>query len=79
MRFVRPRIFTVLALATLAGCGGSSPAPQTGGDGQPNVITVTDAMGSPHAGDAAPDFELSDGKGATAKLSSLRGSFRRDR
>lgn len=31
-------------------------------------------MGSPHPGDAAPDFELTDQSGAKTKLSSLRGS-----
>jgi peroxiredoxin len=70
-----PRLLAVLALTTLSACGGSSPAPQNAGDGQPNVISVTDAMGSPHPGDAAPDFELSDKSGAKTKLSSLRGSI----
>jgi peroxiredoxin len=36
-------------------------------------ITVTPQMGSPHVGDTAPDFELSDQTGAKVKLSSLRG------
>jgi peroxiredoxin len=61
-------------LAAVA-CGGSSPSPQNPGDGQPNVIAVTQAMGSPHAGDPAPDFELTDQAGAKAKLSAMRGSI----
>jgi peroxiredoxin len=36
-------------------------------------IAITADMGSPHVGDAAPDFELSDQDGAKLKLSSLRG------
>jgi peroxiredoxin len=35
---------------------------------------VTPEMGSPHPGDAAPDFELTDQRGAKVKLSDLRGS-----
>lgn len=37
-------------------------------------IVVTPAMGSPHIGDAAPDFELPDQDGKMVKLSSTRGS-----
>jgi peroxiredoxin len=36
-------------------------------------IAVTAEMGSPHLGETAPDFELSDQNGAKVKLSSLRG------
>jgi peroxiredoxin len=75
MRSTLSRRLAVLAFTMLPACGGSSPAPQNGGDGQPKVISVTDAMGSPHPGDAAPDFELSDKSGAKTKLSSLRGSI----
>jgi peroxiredoxin len=64
----------LLLSALLPSCGGSSPPAQSPGDGQPQVIAVTDAMGDPHAGDAAPDFELVDQGGQKTKLSSLRGS-----
>ena len=38
------------------------------------AIDVTPEMGSPHAGDAAPDFTLKDQGGADVKLSSLKGN-----
>jgi peroxiredoxin len=75
MHAMHSRLLAVVALTILPACGGSSPAPQSGGDGQPNVIAVTDTMGSPHSGDPAPDFELPDRKGEKTKLSSLRGSI----
>jgi peroxiredoxin len=37
-------------------------------------ILVTEALGHPHIGDLAPDFELPDQNGNLVKLSSLRGS-----
>ena len=36
-------------------------------------MLVTDAMGSPHIGDAAPDFDLPDQNGKHVKLSETRG------
>ena len=67
-------VVLAVALAPLA-CGGSSaPPPRSADDGQPKVIAVTDAMGDPHPGEPAPDFELTDQNGARMKLSSLRGS-----
>jgi peroxiredoxin len=38
-------------------------------------IVVTPAMGSPHLGDFAPDFELPDQDGKPVKLSAARGSI----
>ena len=40
---------------------------------QPSIV-VTEAMGCPHIGDQAPDFELPDQDGKLVKLSSARGS-----
>jgi peroxiredoxin len=37
-------------------------------------IAVTPEMGSPHLGDSAPDFELTDQNGKSVSLASLRGS-----
>ena len=60
-------------------CGGTrapAEAPTTASPGAAAVasIAVTPEMGSPHPGDAAPDFELTDQQGAKVKLSDLRGS-----
>jgi peroxiredoxin Q/BCP len=72
---MRAPLVLVLAVATGSlACGGSSPAPKAAGDGQPQIIAVTEAMGDPHPGQPAPDFELTDQNGAKTKLSSLRGS-----
>jgi len=40
---------------------------------EPSIV-VTDAMGSPHLGEVAPDFELPDQDGKPVKLSQARGS-----
>ena len=40
---------------------------------EPSIV-VTEAMGSPHLGDMAPDFELPDQDGKPVKLSESRGS-----
>jgi peroxiredoxin len=59
----------------LAACAPSAPASSPSGDETPAEpsIVVTPAMGSPHIGDPAPDFELADRDGNTVKLSSTRG------
>jgi peroxiredoxin len=49
-----------------AGAVDASPA-------EPSIV-VTEAMGSPHQGDLAPDFDLPDQDGTHVKLSALRGS-----
>src|SRR5947207_15260201 len=40
----------------------------------PPSVLVTEAFGSPHIGQLAPDFELVDQGGAHVRLSELRGS-----
>jgi peroxiredoxin len=63
------------ACAAVAGCAGvQSPPAAPAPTADEASIAVTPAMGSPHAGDAAPDFELADQQGARVRLSSLRGS-----
>lgn len=71
-----PTLLATTVAVALSACGGASPPPRSGaaGDGQPAVIDVTAAMGDPHPGELAPDFELTDQSGAKTKLSSLRGS-----
>jgi len=70
----------VLLLGLALGCGSAAPAvtPASGApaDAIPPepTIAVTADMGSPHVGDAAPDFELAAQDGSKVKLSSLRGS-----
>jgi peroxiredoxin len=71
---MRAPLVVVAFVSSLLACGGSSPPPRSADDGQPKVIAVTDAMGDPHPGDAAPDFDLADQSGTHTKLSSLRGS-----
>jgi peroxiredoxin len=75
-------VIKALALAALAltvACGGArapaapSAAPTNAGPTTAS-IAVTSDMGSPHPGDMAPDFELTDQNGAKVKLSDLRGS-----
>jgi peroxiredoxin len=69
------------AALALAACAPPSPAvaPVAAGaaedatPAQPSIV-VTEAMGSPHAGDAAPDFDLPDQQGKRVKLSEARGS-----
>ena len=64
-------------LVALSACGGaapSAPEPETGPPDDGPSIVVTPELGSPHVGEVAPDFELTDQGGAPLKLSSLRGS-----
>ena len=75
----------VLAVA-LAGCAaapakagttapGAAVAPVSGAASlAPPSVLVTAALGSPHIGEAAPDFELVDQSGAHVHLAELRGS-----
>lgn len=58
----------------LTGCASTASERQAGGDLTPATLDVTDAMGSPHPGDVAPDFTLTDQHGAAVTLSSLRGN-----
>jgi peroxiredoxin len=71
----RASAFALSAAVVFAvACGGqrapaeAPTAPELAG------IAVTPEMGSPHPGDAAPDFDLTDQHGAKVKLSDLRGS-----
>jgi peroxiredoxin len=75
---IRRAFRTVSAIVLLGGCAATpaaAPAPTTAADpaGTPSVM-VTSAMGSPHIGDDAPDFELTDQNGQPVRLSSYRGS-----
>jgi peroxiredoxin len=74
VRTTVPLALLLWSLSLGLGCGGAAPA-RTAQGGRPNVVPVTEAMGSPHPGDAAPDFQLPDQGGAEIKLSSLRGSL----
>jgi len=60
-----------LALALACGHPATPSADQT--PAEPSVV-VTNEMGSPHIGDAAPDFDLVDQTGAHVKLADMRGS-----
>jgi len=75
-----------LLAATLLGCASAPPnAAATPGTPAPSPasgvpelaapsVLVTEALGSPHIGELAPDFELVDQSGARVRLSELRGS-----
>ncbi len=75
VRVTLPTLLLALPLAT-HGCGGAEATGHAGA-ARPRVVggAVTAAMGSPHPGDPAPDFELTDQRGASLRLSSLRGSI----
>jgi peroxiredoxin len=78
------RVSSIIALVLLASCATSAPSPSSSSSSSsssataapivPAVIDVTDAMGSPHPGEPAPDFALKDASGAEVKLSALKGS-----
>lgn len=76
----RALLLSAWLLAPIAGCGSSpaatpvSPAAVADTTAAEPTIVVTEAMGSPHLGDAAPDFELPDQDGKPVKLSATRGS-----
>jgi len=79
----RGRLLVRMALPAVLslGCGGAAgtAAPSNGSaapDSTPAepTIAVTPDMGTPHIGDAAPDFDLVAQDGSHVKLSSLRGS-----
>jgi peroxiredoxin len=69
-----------VAALVLVACA-SSPATPVGSptaEGptptEPSIV-VTEAMGSPHVGDIAPDFDLPDQEGHKMKLATARGSI----
>jgi peroxiredoxin len=70
----------LLSSLALAACASSpaappeAPAPVVDATPAEPSIVVTEAMGSPHLGDLAPDFELPDQDGKSVKLSAARGS-----
>jgi peroxiredoxin Q/BCP len=70
----------LLSSLVLAACASSPAAPPAspgevvGATADGPSIVVTEAMGSPHLGDVAPDFELPDQDGRPVKLSATRGS-----
>jgi peroxiredoxin len=72
----RLRAVSLCAALGLVACGGArAPVAAPAGAGLTAAsIAVTPEMGSPHPGDSAPDFELTDQHDAKVKLSDLRGS-----
>ncbi len=66
----------LLAPILFLGCAAAPPAAPSAPPAAktPATIDVTEAMGSPHPGEAAPDFALTDQRGASVSLSSLRGN-----
>jgi peroxiredoxin len=76
------RRLLLAALLALGACAPAAPAvaPTSHASvedptpAEPSIV-VTEAMGSPHIGEVAPDFELPDQDGKLVKLSSARGSI----
>src|SRR5215468_4649073 len=72
-RGMKTRALSMSVCSLLLSCGSpSKPAEAPQG---PHVLMVTDAMGNPHPGDAAPDFDLVDQDGKHVSLASLKGSW----
>jgi peroxiredoxin len=74
----RPLLVASLLLAACASSPAappvaSTPSPEDATPAAPSIV-VTEAMGSPHVGEVAPDFELPDQDGHVVKLSAARGS-----
>ena len=72
------RLLLVSSLLLTACASSPAGAPAAAGaldtsPAEPSIV-VTDAMGSPHQGDLAPDFDLPGQDGTHVKLSALRGS-----
>jgi peroxiredoxin len=72
---------TLSAFLSVLGCASAPSSPATTSASSPldstpamPSIAVTAEMGSPHLGDAAPNFELVDQDGKKVSLASLRGS-----
>jgi peroxiredoxin len=69
-----------LAAALLVACGASPPSAATpaasnaadAAPAEPSIV-ITDAMGSPHVGDLAPNFDLPDQDGHRVTLDGARG------
>ena len=72
------RVLLLLSSLVLGACASSpgappaSPGESVEATPEPSIV-VTEAMGSPHLGDVAPDFELPDQDGRAIKLSDFRG------
>src|SRR5580704_17646836 len=66
--------FLVLSLLGCASAPLSASSAGTPASLDAPSVVVTPEMGSPHPGDAAPDFTLRDQSGQPVTLSTLRGS-----
>ncbi len=73
MRRLLPVLASSLALAACGSSPAAAPAVAVAAPSEPSIV-VTEAMGSPHLGDRAPDFDLPDQDGKPVKLSAARGS-----